>query len=52
MSVCSFPSVSKDFASASGEAMRHTPDFGLWYTAFSSLVLHGFSDADFAVSVG
>jgi hypothetical protein len=26
----------------------HTPDFGLWYSASSSLVLHGFSDADFA----
>jgi hypothetical protein len=28
---------------------RHTPDFGVWYSASSSLVLHGFSDADFAV---
>jgi hypothetical protein len=28
--------------------LRHTPDFGLWYSAPSSLVLHGFSDADFA----
>jgi hypothetical protein len=28
--------------------LRHTPDFGLWYSASSSLVLHGFSDADFA----
>jgi hypothetical protein len=27
--------------------LRHTPDFGLWYSASSSLVLHGFSDADF-----
>jgi hypothetical protein len=26
----------------------HTPDFGLWYFASSSLALHGFSDADFA----
>jgi hypothetical protein len=26
----------------------HTPDFSLWYFASSSLVLHGFSDADFA----
>jgi hypothetical protein len=26
----------------------HTPDFGLWYSASSSLALHGFSDADFA----
>jgi hypothetical protein len=26
----------------------HTPDFGLWYSVSSSLVLHGFSDADFA----
>jgi hypothetical protein len=25
---------------------RHTPDFGLWYSASSSLALHGFSDAD------
>jgi hypothetical protein len=29
--------------------LRHTPDFGLWYSASSSLALHGFSDADFAV---
>jgi hypothetical protein len=28
--------------------LRHTPDFGLWYSASSSLDLHGFSDADFA----
>jgi hypothetical protein len=28
--------------------LRHTPNFGLWYSASSSLVLHGFSDADFA----
>jgi hypothetical protein len=28
--------------------LRHTPDFGLWYSASSSLVLHGFSDVDFA----
>jgi histone deacetylase 1/2 len=27
---------------------RHTPDFGLWCSASSSLALHGFSDADFA----
>jgi hypothetical protein len=26
----------------------HTPDFSLWYSASSSLALHGFSDADFA----
>jgi hypothetical protein len=26
----------------------HTPDFGLWYSAFSSLAFHGFSDADFS----
>jgi hypothetical protein len=26
----------------------HTPEFGLWYSASSSLALHGFSDADFA----
>jgi hypothetical protein len=28
--------------------LRHTPDFGLWYSASSSLALHGFSDADFS----
>jgi hypothetical protein len=28
--------------------LRHTPDFGLWYSASSSLALHGFSNADFA----
>jgi hypothetical protein len=28
--------------------LRHTPDFGLWYSASSFLALHGFSDADFA----
>jgi hypothetical protein len=28
--------------------LRHTPDFCLWYSASSSLALHGFSDADFA----
>jgi hypothetical protein len=28
--------------------LRHTPDFGLWYSASSSLALYGFSDADFA----
>jgi hypothetical protein len=28
--------------------LRHTPDFGLWYSASSSLSFHGFSDADFA----
>jgi hypothetical protein len=28
--------------------LRHTPDFGLWYSASSSLALHGFSDVDFA----
>jgi hypothetical protein len=27
--------------------LRHTPDFGLWYFASSSLALHGFSDEDF-----
>jgi hypothetical protein len=27
--------------------LRHTSDFGLWYSASSSLALHGFSDADF-----
>jgi hypothetical protein len=28
--------------------LRYTPDFGLWYSASSSLALHGFSDTDFA----
>jgi hypothetical protein len=28
--------------------LRHTPDFGIWSSASSSLALHGFSDADFA----
>jgi hypothetical protein len=28
--------------------LRHTLDFGLWYSTSSSLALHGFSDADFA----
>jgi hypothetical protein len=28
--------------------LRHTPDFDLWYSASSSLALHGFSDVDFA----
>jgi hypothetical protein len=28
--------------------LRHTPDFGLRYSTSSSLVLHGFSDANFA----
>jgi hypothetical protein len=28
--------------------LRHTPDFSLWYSASSSLALHGFSNADFA----
>jgi hypothetical protein len=28
--------------------LRHTPDFGIWYSVSSSLSLHGFSDADFA----
>jgi hypothetical protein len=28
--------------------LRHTPNFGLWYSASSYLALHGFSDADFA----
>jgi hypothetical protein len=28
--------------------LRHTPDFGFWYSASSSLALHGFLDADFA----
>jgi hypothetical protein len=28
--------------------LRHTPDFGMWYSASSSLALHGFSDVDFA----
>jgi hypothetical protein len=29
--------------------LHQTPNFGLWYSASSSLVLHGFSNADFAV---
>jgi hypothetical protein len=28
--------------------LHHTPDFGLWYSASSSLALHGFPDVDFA----
>jgi hypothetical protein len=28
--------------------LRHTSDFGLWYSASSSLSHHGFLDADFA----
>jgi hypothetical protein len=52
MFVRSFSSISKDFTSASGQAhfqvLRHTPDFGLWYSASSSLALHVFSDADFS----
>jgi hypothetical protein len=28
--------------------LRHTPDFGLWYSTSSSLALQGFSDVDFA----
>jgi hypothetical protein len=28
--------------------LRHTPNFGLWYSASSSLALHVFSNADFA----
>jgi histone deacetylase 1/2 len=28
--------------------LRHTSEFGLWYSASSSLALHGFSNADFA----
>jgi hypothetical protein len=28
--------------------LHHTPDFGLWYSSSSSLVLHGFSNAEFA----
>jgi hypothetical protein len=27
--------------------LRHTPNFGFWYSVSSSLALHGFSDADF-----
>jgi hypothetical protein len=26
--------------------LRHTPDFGLWYSTSSSLALHGFSETD------
>jgi hypothetical protein len=28
--------------------LRHTSDFGLWYSVSSSLALHGFSNRDFA----
>jgi hypothetical protein len=28
--------------------LKYYPEFGLWYSASSSLELHGFSDADFA----
>jgi hypothetical protein len=28
--------------------LRQTPDFGLWYSSSPSLVLRGFSEADFA----
>jgi hypothetical protein len=28
--------------------LKHTPEFGIWYSASSSLNLAGFSDADFA----
>jgi hypothetical protein len=28
--------------------LRHAPNFSLWYSASSSLALHGFLDADFA----
>jgi hypothetical protein len=28
--------------------LRHTPNIGHWYSASSSLALHGFSNADFA----
>jgi hypothetical protein len=28
--------------------LKHTPEFGIWYSASSSLDLIGFSDADFA----
>jgi hypothetical protein len=28
--------------------LKHTPEFGIWYSASSSLDLVGFSDADFA----
>jgi hypothetical protein len=28
--------------------LKHTPEFGIWYSACSSLDLVGFSDADFA----
>jgi hypothetical protein len=47
-----FSSVSKDFTSEAVKRifryLRHTPDFGLWYSASSSLALHVFSDVDFA----
>jgi hypothetical protein len=28
--------------------LKHTPEFGIWYSAYSSLDLVSFSDADFA----
>jgi hypothetical protein len=28
--------------------LKHTPEFGIWYSASSSLDLVGFSDANFA----
>jgi hypothetical protein len=52
MSVRSFSSVSEDFHRQAVKQifgyLCHTPDFGLWYSASSSLALHGFSDVDFA----
>jgi hypothetical protein len=52
MSMRSFSSVSKDFASTGGQAhiqvLASHSDFALLYSASFSLTLHGFSDADFA----
>jgi hypothetical protein len=52
MFVRSFSSVSKDFASASGQAyilvLASHSQLRLWYSTSSSLALYGFSYADFA----
>jgi hypothetical protein len=42
--------MSREFEMSMMGTPRHTPDFGLWYSASSSLALHGCSDADFARS--
>jgi hypothetical protein len=36
-----------DDSSANFQYIKHTPEFGIWYSASSSLDLVGFSDADF-----